>query len=872
MFHLTLFGAPSLRGPKGPLDGRPVQRRRIALLAVLALARSGAVTRDRLIGLLWPEAGVERARHLLSDSVYLLRKALGERAILSAGDDLRLDPRVVRCDVAEFGQALEAGEWARAASLYTGPLLEGFFAEDAPEFEHWLEFERERLARGYARALESLAEAASVRGDWEQAVEALRRLSGHDPFSGRVALALMRALDGSGDRAGAIRHAHAHALLLRRELEAEPDPEVEVLAARLRGEPARREEGGAGAPVPTAAASPTALTAVGTNVDTARPLHEETGSRPAPPPFPTTPTSRRSLQLHRLLPGLPPRARWLGGGLALALLAVLAAGGQAPVVLGYLQFRPGGSPPDPLPAGGSEGLAERSIAVLPFVDMSADGDTGYFSDGVTEEIIAVLARVGELRVTSRTSAMRYRKTEKSVPEIARELGVTHVLEGSVRRAGDRLRITVQLIDAHSDGHVWAESYERALSAETLFQIQRDIAQHIADELRAEVSLGERQRLDRSPTLDLAAYDFYLRGRESMRAYTLESLRRAIALFDRALELDPKFALAEAYRGSSYSSLAGLTRRDEYRDSAYASHQRVRSLNPMLPEGHQLAGRHHHSLGHLDEALRLYQRALELDSNHAAALSKLADVHEERGRLDLALPLARKAASLDPLSAPFSWQVFMLYVRLGDREAAEQWLAHMLGIQPVKVVEHTARAVLSLMRGDRERLAHHLEARRKVNSEEPTVLGFLANMALYAGDFEGARRDYERQQSSYPERWHTVLTGLALTYWHAGERQRAEALLQEAVVKAQQRLDDGDQRTAPLIVLAQVHAIRGDHDRAVRHLEAAYARGWRNFYYARLDPRYETLRGHPRFERLMERTRADLDRMRERIRVTERSRG
>ena len=238
-FSLKLFGGASLAGADGPLSGSASQRRRLALLALLALSRDATLSRDKLTGYLWPDLDAERARHNLAVAVHALRSALGDDAIVTAGDDVRLDRRVLVCDVSEFESALDRGDVDRACGLYTGALLDGVhLGGDAPEFDRWAERERARLADRYASALERLADQRTERGQLKEAVEAWRRRVALDPYSERAALGLMRALERAGDRAGAIQHARIHTTLLREDLESDPDPDVTAFAERLRTAPA----------------------------------------------------------------------------------------------------------------------------------------------------------------------------------------------------------------------------------------------------------------------------------------------------------------------------------------------------------------------------------------------------------------------------------------------------------------------------------------------------------------------------------------------------------------------------------------------------------------------------------------------------------
>lgn len=237
MLYLKVLGDPVLQGPDGPITGRAAYKRRIALLAVLATARGRPVGRERLIGLLWPEHTSDAARHNLSETLYVLRKELGEGVFLAVGDEVALSPAAMGSDVAAFEDALEAGRLDEAAAAYGGPLLDGFYVSDAPEFERWVDGERDRLARACGQTLERLAVAAEEAGRPLAAVEWWRRLAAHDPYSSRAALRLAQALDVAGERPAALRACAAHAARMREELGIDPDPALDAFMERLRVEP-----------------------------------------------------------------------------------------------------------------------------------------------------------------------------------------------------------------------------------------------------------------------------------------------------------------------------------------------------------------------------------------------------------------------------------------------------------------------------------------------------------------------------------------------------------------------------------------------------------------------------------------------------------
>jgi TolB-like protein/DNA-binding SARP family transcriptional activator len=429
-FRLALLGGAAISGPDGVgLTGRAAQRHRLALLALLALAPGRRVSREKAIAYLWPETGSESGRNLLNASVYVLRTVLGEDALLSIGDDLCLNATVIRADAAEFEVAVAQGDHQGAVALYAGPFLDGFFLDAAPEFDRWVEGQRERLRRGYGKAMEQLAERAGVSGDYTAAVEWWRRLAVEEPYNGRVALGLMRALAGAGDRAGAIRHAQVHAARLREEVGAGPDPDVTALAERLRTGTMRDREPVQPHPVDGRREPPV-------------------GSAPPPPPSSTLGSRRRRRSAPVTLVG--------AAALALAAWAIR-----------------------PWFAGTAESGA--SVAVLPFVNLGGDESDDYFSDGMTEELIHALTSVEGLRVIARTSAFQFKDKSIDVREVGRRLGVTSVLEGSVRRSGARLRITVQLVSTKQGTHLWSGAYDREL--EDALAIQEEIARSVAGTLR-----------------------------------------------------------------------------------------------------------------------------------------------------------------------------------------------------------------------------------------------------------------------------------------------------------------------------------------------------------------------------------------------------
>jgi serine/threonine-protein kinase len=238
--RLRSFGSPSVEGPAGPLGGCAAQHQPLALLTLVAAAGARGLSRDRIVALLWPEADAGRASHRLSQLLHALRRCLGDDALTAVAGEIRLNPDRLTSDVADFKAGRAGGELEKAVACYTGPFMDGFFLDHAPEFERWVELERAGLFRAYGETLETLAIGAEARGDREAASRWWALLAEHEPLSSRVIMRLMAALAAHGDRAEALQQALRYEVGIGRELEAEPNPAVLALADRLRRAPAER--------------------------------------------------------------------------------------------------------------------------------------------------------------------------------------------------------------------------------------------------------------------------------------------------------------------------------------------------------------------------------------------------------------------------------------------------------------------------------------------------------------------------------------------------------------------------------------------------------------------------------------------------------
>jgi TolB-like protein/DNA-binding SARP family transcriptional activator/Tfp pilus assembly protein PilF len=769
-FRLQTLGSLTLYDRSGtPMPGQGSQRRRLALLAVLAAAGERGRSRDSLLALFWPDAPQERARHSLEQQLYAIRTSVSNEAFLGV-NPFGLNPEVIRSDVTEFERALAENRFEDAVAEYRGPFLEGFALSDALEFEPWVDGERARLANAYARALEALAMAAERRSDFQGAAEWWERRAAHDPYDSRVAQCFMRALDASGNRARAVQHATTHERLLRQELGVQAAPAVSSLADRMRAEP--RAASTVTAP-DVAVTAPAPLTkAVGAPGPSA---DARAAPEPARPPTPQP--------LERSAP--PVGAHRRVRAISLALVAIAAV-----VALAWLLW-----PAAPAP--------ERSIAVLPFVDLSPRGDNEYFSDGITEEIITQLSTVPTLKVISRTSAMHYKKTTKSMRQIAGELGVAHVLEGSVRRTGDTIRITAQLIDAGADHHLWSRSYDR--NAVDVIGVQDEIAREVSRALEVELS-GARGALARQGTRDPQAYEFYRRGRFLWGKRTKEGHELATQYYQRAIEHDSSYAepyagLADVYLTAYQLNLSSLPEAEIYSRIKWAA-ERALALDDRSADAHTSFAVALWWQQDWRGAERELLRAIELNPGYVTARSYYALLLSGMGRLDEAMQQSRRAAELDPLGA-FTVQnhASMCYAARAYDAAIEQF-RRALELSGDWGNAHTRLSLAYAQKGMYEAATH------------------AASKAVELGG---------TQTSTY-------LADLAYVHARAGRRAEAERFLKLAKTDPWESFN-----------VARAYVALGEPDSAFAWLGRS---SWKWPHRAlRADPALDPLRSDPRFARL-----------------------
>jgi len=436
-------------------------------------------------------------------------------------------------------------------------------------------------------------------------------------------------------------------------------------------------------------------------------------------------------------------------------------------------------------------LPADRVAVLPFVNISPDPEDEYFADGLTEELISKLSQVGGLKVIARTSVMNYKKKEKNASEIGAELGAGTLVEGSVRKAGGKIRVTVQLIDSNTEEHRWATNYDRNL--DDIFAVQSEIASKVTESLPGRL-LHPMATAGRGDTRNVEAYTAFMRARELMRQDSEPFVRNALQLFKQAVELDPSFARGWVGLGNCYARLGnhGFMTRDESRPLAYDALRKAFEIDPDLPEAHALRGLFAWFDDDFAQAEAENRKAIELNPNLAESYENLALLESSMGALDESIRLMEKARELNPLSplVPFLGQLY--FYRGREEEALALWAK----IEPFDPVETCSMLMeFEASKGRLDKARELLEKLEKIAPENIGVVALRGILAASEGDTDAARGVITRLERSY-EKASVMPNYVGYVYYLLGDLDKAFTWLGKAV--EQHSLIPHNLRYSPLL--------------------------------------------------------------------------
>jgi TolB-like protein/Tfp pilus assembly protein PilF len=483
-------------------------------------------------------------------------------------------------------------------------------------------------------------------------------------------------------------------------------------------------------------------------------------------------------------------------------LAVVAAG---LFVYQLVRSTPAGMPRQ------SEAATEvpnKSIAVLPFDNLSRDPDNAYFCEGVQDEILTRLAKVADLKVISRTSTQHFKSTPDNLPQIAKQLGVAHIVEGSVQKASDQVRVNVQLINALTDAHLWADTYDRKLT--DIFAVESEISKTISETLQARLTGSEKSSIAKTPTVNPEAYELYLKGRFFAEKRTGADLRKSIEYYDQAIAKDPGYPLAYVGLADSHLLLTayGAISTKEAASPAKAALKKALALDDSLAQAHASSGLLANLELDLNRAITELERAIQLNPNYATAHHWIALPLMAIGQSDRAIVEGKRAIELDPLSLICNADLAWVYFNARRYDETEAQARKTLEMDP------------------RFYVAHY----------------YLGEALQFKGKLTDATAEYQKSFESNNDPFSLAMLGQA--YARQGKTDEARKVL------ARLREQAKSQYVSPYAFAVVLTAL-GDKAHAIDELEHGYDDTGFYISLIKVDPLFDDLRGQPRFDALVQ---------------------
>jgi TolB-like protein/DNA-binding SARP family transcriptional activator len=633
----------------------PAKRDRV-LLAYLALSPGCRQPRRKLTALLWGDAADETALDNLRVCIWSLRKALGDadhRVLASEGEDIVLDAAAFEVDVLLLRDLAVRDDLEQAAKLASGEFLAGL-SIDSEEFESWRREEAMRYKDQAVAVLTRLMTQLAERGASERAIEAGARILRLEPLHEEAVRGLMRLYGDGGRRGAAIELYRTLADTLHRELNVQPEAKTRAVFAEVTRGGEQQSVG------------PAAVRAL-------PPHHSAIMARPAD--VVVVPRSAGQLASMENPPGVVAKRMGRGMILAAGLAAAIAAVVTYSIVPLTSTITPQPGIPVARKLAASAPVTAISIAVLPFANLSGDPGQDFFSDGITEEITATLAMVPDLRVVGRTSAYQFKGQSRDLRAIGQALSATHLLEGSVRMNGERVRITAQLIKADDGVNAWAENYDRELT--DVFTIQEDIARAIATSLRRPLGLGPGETLVNNRGIDSESYQQFLRARSLGLRSGRGTAPTRLAILEPLVARYPDYAPASAELARTYASTIAAIPPGEARRQTYetyfpkmeAAAGRAIRLDPMSADTNELLGILNALTRKFSLSVDFFSKALAIDPNNPRALDNKGSILMMLGQVKAGLEIKRQLLAVEPFAPVYVGNAIPALWLDGQNEAA-----------------------------------------------------------------------------------------------------------------------------------------------------------------------------------------------------------
>ena len=497
---------------------------------------------------------------------------------------------------------------------------------------------------------------------------------------------------------------------------------------------------------------------------------------------------------------------------------------------------------------------DKSIAVLPFDNFSKSDDDQFFSDGITEDITMNLAKVKDLTVISRTSVMGYKGTIKNIKQISDELGVKYILEGSVRKLGDRVRIVGQLIDARQDKHIWSDSYDREMS--DLFLIQADVSEKIAQALEAELSDNTLTQINEAPTQNIDAYMLYQRARNYYGMYTASANESAISLFKEALKLDKTYALSYAGLADSYAQR--VIRSDfkvAWLDSALNAANIALKMNSNLAEAFKAKGLVYFASNNIDLAELNNDKALEINPGYYQAVANKGIFLNQRGQLLDSYKYLQKAIRINPISTSNEMSnLVTIFKLIGEEKKSNDYIFNTIKNSP-NVVSSYRRFLTMFLRSEDFSNAKKIINLYKENIGDSKILNFYNALYSYHEKNFSKSLTLIKESGEISKDWSMRgVTNFSNAHYYvqslAQSKNSYKQLLNDGIKYTQSRILDGANTATIFLQYSALLCLQSDFDNALKFLEKSVQSGLRDRTLLE-DLAFEKLRNNDRFNMLLE---------------------
>jgi serine/threonine protein kinase/Flp pilus assembly protein TadD len=491
----------------------------------------------------------------------------------------------------------------------------------------------------------------------------------------------------------------------------------------------------------------------------------------------------------------------------------------------------------------------KSIAVLPFKNLGSNNNDEYFSDGITEDLTAELSQIGDLKVIARNAVMKYKNSDASIKDIGNELGVSSLLEGSIQKEGNEVRIVAQLIDVNTGEYIWAGTYDKELTQ--IFAIQSDVSKQIASALKAKLTPEEESRMDKKPTDNITAYQYYLKGREYYYRYTKEDNENAIKLFKEALGLDPNYALAYAGLGDCYGQRVQKFGYPEvWNDSSITVSEKAILLDPGIAEGYKALALAEFNKGWIKKSLETNKKALNANSNYWPAVGNTGVCYEYLGDFANAVKWDKKSNQLDP-SGGFGYSLLArVYILLLDYPNAEKNLNISFKMQPDGISAHYMFALMHFNQGQFKQVINDCEKTMSISKDDPFTILLLAATYANLNDYEKAAQLLKNIPSNS---YYQIAGNICLAYINkkTGKIKEANNLVQSSQKKLLDYFSKGDEYNGDALNMFFIQIIEGNNIEAYNWLNKAVDYGFRDYKFLLNNPITENIRNDKQFTSIIQ---------------------